>query len=55
MQDFLKSGLIAKNELLKVRVKSCPNADRSKIANMKQVALLDFCQYIGMTYNRRSY
>ncbi|MDB5154690.1 MAG: putative outer membrane protein [Mucilaginibacter sp.] len=52
MQDFLKSGLIAKNELLKVRVKiNALVLDRSKIANMKQVALLDFCQYIGMTYN----
>jgi outer membrane protein len=52
MQDFLKSGLIAKNELLKVRVKiNALMLDRSKIANMKQVALLDFCQYIGMTYD----
>ncbi|MDB4923082.1 TolC family protein [Mucilaginibacter sp.] len=52
MQDFLKSGLIAKNELLKVKVKiNGLILDRSKIANMKQVALLDFCQFIGLTYD----
>lgn len=52
MQDFLKSGLIAKNELLKVKVKiNALILDKSKIANMKQVALLDFCQFIGITYD----
>jgi outer membrane protein len=52
MRDFLKSGLIAKNELLKVKVKiNALVLDRSKIANMKQVALLDFCQFIGITFD----
>jgi outer membrane protein len=52
MKDYLKSGLIARNELLKVTVKiNSLVLDRSKIANMKQVALLDFCQFIGITYD----
>jgi outer membrane protein TolC len=52
MQDFLKSGLIAKNELLKVNVKiNALTLDRSKIANMEQVSLLDFCQFIGIAYD----
>lgn len=52
MQDYLKSGLIAKNELLKVKVqKNELLLNKSKITNMKQVALLDFCQFIGITYD----
>ncbi|WP_426671253.1 TolC family protein [Mucilaginibacter sp. McL0603] len=52
MQNFLKSGLIARNELLKVTVKiNALVLERSKITNMKQVVLLDFCQFIGITYD----
>lgn len=54
MQDYLKSGLIAKNELLKVKVqKNELLLSKSKIDHMKQVALLDFCQFIGMLYDPR--
>jgi len=52
MLDYLKSGLIAKNELLKVKVqKNQLVLNKSKIANLKQVALLDFCQFIGVPYD----
>jgi outer membrane protein len=52
MQDYLNSGLIAKNELLKVKVqKNELLLSRSKITNMKQVALLDFCQFIGIAFD----
>lgn len=52
MQDYLQSGLIAKNELLKVRVqKNQLLLNRSKILNMRQVALLDFCQFIGIPFD----
>ena len=52
MQDYLKSGLIAKNELLKVKVqKNELLLNKSKLTNLKQVALLDFCQFIGVAYD----
>lgn len=52
MQDYLKSGLIARNELLKVKVqKNELLLNKSKLNNLKQVALLDFCQFIGVTYD----
>lgn len=52
MSDYLKSGLIARNELLKVKVqKNELLLNKSKIANMRQVALLDFCQFIGIPYD----
>lgn len=52
MQDYLKSGLIARNELLKVKVqKNDLLLNKSKVNNMKQVALLDFCQFIGIPFD----
>ncbi|WP_158795977.1 TolC family protein [Pedobacter sp. L105] len=52
MGDYLKSGLIAKNELLKVKVqRNNLLLNKSKISNMKQVALLDFCQFIGIPFD----
>jgi len=52
MQDYLKSGLIAKNELLKVKVqRNNLLLSKSKVSNMKQVALLDFCQFIGIPFD----
>jgi len=52
MQDYLQAGLIAKNELLKVKVqKNQLVLNKSKIANLKQVALLDFCQFIGLPFS----
>jgi len=51
-QDNLKAGLIAKNDLLKVKVqKNQVILNKLKTANQYQVALLDFCRFIGAPYD----
>lgn len=50
--DNLKAGLIAKNDLLKIKVqKNQVKLNEVKIANAYQVAVLDFCRYIGAPYD----
>ncbi len=51
-QDLLASGLIARNDLLKVKVKrSQLLLDKSKLENGRKVAWYDFCLYIGIPYD----
>lgn len=51
-QDLLASGLIARNDLLKVKVKrSQLLLDKSRLENGRKVALFDFCLYIGISYD----
>lgn len=52
MQDMLASGLIARNDLLKVKVrKSEVLLNESKLANGHKLALFDFCLYTGLPYD----
>ncbi|WP_221392504.1 TolC family protein [Dyadobacter sp. NIV53] len=51
-QDMLASGLIARNDMLKVKVKrSQLLLNKNKLENGRKIALLDFCLYIGNTYD----
>lgn len=51
-QDMLASGLIARNDLLKVKVQlSHLLLNKSKLANGRRLAVLDFCLYTGMHYD----
>ncbi|MES2874510.1 TolC family protein [Daejeonella sp. JGW-45] len=50
--DLLASGLIARNDQLKVKVqRSKLLLNKSKLENGKKLALLDFCVYIGIPYD----
>jgi len=49
MQDNLRAGLIARNDLLKVRVqRSQVLVNKSKVANGRKLALLDFGLFTGL-------
>ncbi len=51
-QDMLSSGLIARNDLLKVKVRRAQLLlDKSKLENGKKVAVFDFTMYIGIAYD----
>lgn len=51
-EDMISAGLIAKNDLLKVKVQlSRLLLEKSKLDNAHKVALLDFCFYIGRDYD----
>ncbi|WDF54358.1 TolC family protein [Mucilaginibacter sp. KACC 22063] len=51
-KDMLASGLIARNDLLKVKVQlSQLMVQKSKLQNGRRVALLDFSMYTGMPFD----
>lgn len=51
-KDMLASGLIARNDLLKVKVQlSQLMVDKSKLQNGRRVALLDFSMYTGIAFD----
>jgi outer membrane protein len=51
-KDMLASGLIARNDLLKVKVQlSQLLVDKSKLQNSRRVALLDFSLYTGIAFD----
>ena len=51
-KDMLASGLIARNDLLKVKVQlSQLLVNKSKLQNGRRVALLDFSMYTGITFD----
>ncbi|SEN14426.1 Outer membrane protein TolC [bacterium A37T11] len=51
-EDMLASGLIARNDLLRVKVKKSKLLlDISKLENSRKIAILDFCLYIGKPYD----
>ena len=51
-QDFLDAGLIARNDLLKVKVQlSKLLLEKSKLENARKIAVLDFSLYLGLDYN----
>lgn len=50
-QNLLDAGLIAKNQLLQVKVnRSELLLNKSKLENMRKLALLDFSLYVGVAY-----
>jgi outer membrane protein TolC len=50
--DAYKSGVVMKNDLLKVKVKrSEVLLNKSKLENGKKLATMAFCQYIGILYD----
>lgn len=51
-KDMLASGLIARNDLLKVKVqRSRLLLNKSKLENGQKVARLDFCLYLGIPFD----
>nr|WP_201771406.1 TolC family protein [Pedobacter antarcticus] len=51
-EDLLASGLIARNDLLKVKVqRSKLLLEKSKLNNGRKVAILDFCFFIGIPFD----
>ncbi|WP_222937489.1 TolC family protein [Cytophaga sp. FL35] len=51
-EDLLEAGLIAKNQLLQVKVnRSELLLNKSKLENMRKLALLDFSLYVGVSYS----
>lgn len=51
-KDMLASGLIARNDLLRVKVQlSELLVNKSKLQNGRRVALLDFSMYTGLTFD----
>ena len=49
VEDAYKSGMIMKNDLLKIKVKrSEALLNKSKLENAKKLAAMAFCQYIGV-------
>ncbi|MCJ8208385.1 TolC family protein [Mucilaginibacter sp. RS28] len=51
-QDMLASGLIARNDLLKVKVQlSQLLVNKSSLNNSRMLALYDFCAYTGMQFD----
>jgi len=51
-QDLLEAGLIAKNQLLQVKVnRSELILNKSRLENMRKLALLDFSLYVGVAYS----
>ena len=52
VSDAWNSGLILQNDLLKVQLKlSEVNLNRSKLRNGHRIAMMAFCQYIGISYD----
>ena len=52
VNDAYKSGMIMKNDLLKVELKrSAVRLNQSKLQNAIKLATMAFCQHIGMTYD----
>jgi len=52
VEDAYSSGIISKNDLLKVKVKrSEVLLNKSKLENGRKLATMAFCQYIGIPYD----
>lgn len=52
VSDAYKSGLIIKNDLLKVSIKQSElQANKNKLLSGKKLAIMQFCQTIGMSYD----
>ena len=52
VEDAYKSGLVSKNDMLKVKVKrSEVLLNKSKLENGLRLATMAFCQYIGIPYD----
>lgn len=52
VNDAFKSGLIIKNDLLKVQIKKNElNSNKSKLHSGKKLAIMQFCQTIGIPYD----
>ena len=52
VEDAYKSGLVSRNDMLKVKVKrSEVLLNKSKLENGRRLATMAFCQYIGIPYD----
>ena len=52
LDDAYKSGLIIKNDVLKVQIKQSElEANKNKLLNGKKLAAMQFCQTIGIVYD----
>ncbi len=52
VDDAFKSGLIIKNDVLKVQIKQSElEANKNKLLNGKKLATMQFCQTIGIPYD----
>lgn len=52
VEDAYKSGLTTRNDLLKVRLKlSEVKLNKSKLINGKELAMMSFCQHIGIDFS----
>jgi outer membrane protein TolC len=52
VEDAYSSGIVSKNDLLKVKVKrSEVLLNKSKLENGRKLATMAFCQYIGLPYD----
>lgn len=52
VDDAFKSGLIIKNDVLKVQIKQSElEANKNKLQNGKKLATMQFCQTIGIPYD----
>ena len=52
VEDAYKSGLMTRNDLLKVRLKlSEVKLNKSKLLNGKELAMMSFCQHIGIDFS----
>jgi outer membrane protein len=52
VEDAYASGIVSRNDLLKVKVKrSEVLLNKSKLENGRKLATMAFCQYIGITYD----
>ncbi len=52
VDDAYKSGLVIKNDLLKVQIKQSElEADKNKLVNGKKLATMQFCQTIGIPFD----
>ncbi|MCX6144755.1 MAG: TolC family protein [Ignavibacteriales bacterium] len=52
VEDAFKSGLVSRNDLLKVKVKrSEVLLNKSKVENGRRLATMAFCQHIGIPYD----
>ena len=52
VEDAFKNGISLKNDVLKVRQKKSEvELNRSRIENGRELALMSFCQYIGVDYS----
>lgn len=52
VNDAYKSGLVIKNDVLKVQIKQSElKTNKSKLQSGKQLAIMQFCQTIGIAYD----